>query len=94
MRVLEQKPVLNQTMGKKKHKLRKHSKDNANFPTDSSDESHQGAAGKLPVYDGFKVTISKVRPPLKKFVSCSAGGRHCGQSGGRNIFFFLLLFFW
>ena len=24
----------------------------------------------------------------KKFVSCPAGGRNCGQSGGRNFFFF------
>ena len=28
-----------------------------------------------------------------KFVSCVAGGRNCGQSGGRKIFFFRFFFF-
>ena len=28
----------------------------------------------------------------KKFVSCPAGGRNCGQLGGRKIFFFTLFF--
>ena len=29
----------------------------------------------------------------KKSVSCPAGGRNCGQSGGRNFNFFILCFF-
>ena len=29
----------------------------------------------------------------KNFVSCPAGGRICGQSGGGKIFFFTLFFF-
>ena len=28
----------------------------------------------------------------KKSVSCPAGGRNCGQSGGRNFFFFHVFF--
>ena len=28
----------------------------------------------------------------KKFVSCVAGGRNCGQSGGRNFFIFFCFF--
>ena len=33
-------------------------------------------------------------PPLKKkFVSCPAGGRNCGQSGCRKFFFLLLFLF-
>ena len=28
----------------------------------------------------------------KKFVSCPAGGRNCGQSGGRKIVLFLVIF--
>ena len=94
MRVLEQKPVLNQTMGKKKHKLRKHSKDNANFPTDSSDESHQGAAGKMPIYNGFKVTISKVRPPLKKGCFLSSGWPKLWPVGRPQYLFSSSFFFW
>ena len=45
MRVLESKPVVTQTMGKKKHKLRKQSKENKLCPgSDSSDEATlQGA---------------------------------------------------
>ena len=30
----------------------------------------------------------------KKFVSCPAGGRNCGQSGGRKILFFPCFFLW
>ena len=30
--------------------------------------------------------------PKKKFVSCTAGGRNYGQSGGRKIFFFFFFF--
>ena len=35
-----------------------------------------------------------MRSPKKKFVSCPAGGRNCGQSDGFKIFiFFLTIFF-
>lgn len=67
--MLEQKPVLKQNMGKKKHKLRKHSKENANFPTDSSDEAQQGATGPRCSHLNKAINVNTMRKALKQLGS-------------------------
>ncbi len=70
MRVLELKPVSQQTMGKKKHKLRKQSQDNEVFHSDSSDEAAMaGATGRGCLHVSKSINFSSMRKAIKQQTS-------------------------